>query len=130
MAGISNYLEDEIVDHIFGNGSFTPPATYVALFTTAPDPETGSGGVEVSGGSYARQQVSSWDISSGGATANTNEVAFPTATASWGTVVAAALYDAATAGNMLMSTSLAQSKTINNGDTAKFAAGDIDFSLD
>lgn len=44
---------------------------------------------------------SGWDAASGGATANTNTVTFPTATAGWGEILATALFDAVTAGNML-----------------------------
>ena len=54
MAGFSDYLEDKVLDHVFGGNAYTAPSTlYVALYTVAPT-DTG-GGTEVSGGSYARQ---------------------------------------------------------------------------
>ena len=54
MAGFSDYLEDKVLDHVFGGTAYTAPATlYVALYTVAPD-DTG-GGTEVTGGSYVRQ---------------------------------------------------------------------------
>ena len=38
MAAKTNYLEDEVVKHIFRTGSFTKPsALHVALFTAAAD---------------------------------------------------------------------------------------------
>ena len=50
----SDYLEDKVLEHVFGGNAFTAPSTlYVALFTVAPS-DTG-GGTEVSGGAYARQ---------------------------------------------------------------------------
>jgi hypothetical protein len=56
MAGFSDYLEDKVLDHVFGGNAYTAPTTlYVALYTVAPT-DTG-GGTEVSGGAYARQSV-------------------------------------------------------------------------
>ena len=51
MAGFSDYLEDKVLDHVFGGTAYTAPSTlYVALYTVAPT-DTG-GGTEVSGGGY------------------------------------------------------------------------------
>lgn len=105
MSAISNYLEDALINHIFRNTDFTRPANiHVALFTAAPT--DAGGGTEVSGGAYARQAVatgasSAWAAASGGATENSSAITFPTATANWGEILAAALFDAASAGNML-----------------------------
>lgn len=57
-------------------------------------------------------------------------ITFPTATAAWGSVVAVALVDAATAGNILWYGTLTVAKTVANGDTVSFAAGDLVLSLD
>ena len=52
----TNYLETEILDHVFGGNAYTAPGThYLALYTAAPG-ETG-GGTECTGTSYARQTV-------------------------------------------------------------------------
>ena len=102
MAGsFSDYLEDKVLKHVFTNTSYTPAATlYVGLFTAAPT--DAGGGTEVSGGSYARQSMA-FTVSGSNPTLATNSsaVEFPTATASWGTIVAAAVFDASTSGNML-----------------------------
>jgi len=91
-----------------------------------------SGLAEPSGNSYARVVTSSasWTTSSGGSLSNAGDITFPQATGSWGTITHFALFDAASAGNMLAHGALSQSKTITSGDTAKFAAGDLDVSLD
>ena len=54
----SNFLETEILDHVFANNAYTAPTTlYLALFTANPD-EDGSGAeVSTSGTAYARQTV-------------------------------------------------------------------------
>ena len=134
MAGSkSNYLEDEILDHVLGGADYTRPATvYIALYTAAPT--DAGGGTEVTGGSYDRVDVTNnatnWPAASGGAKSNGTEITFPTATANWGTVVAFGIHDANTAGNLLFWADLTTSKTINTGDTAKFAVGDIDITED
>ena len=134
MAGSkSDYLENEILDHVLGNAAYTAPATvYIALFTVAPT--DAGGGTEVTGGSYARKavtnDVTNWPAAASGAKANGTDITFAEATADWGTVVAMAIFDAVTAGNMLYWGDLTVSKAINSGDTAKFATGDIDISED
>lgn len=40
------------------------------------------------------------------------------------------LYDAATGGNLLAYAALTTAKTVQNGDTAQFSAGDITVTLD
>jgi hypothetical protein len=131
VAGLSNYYESKILDHMFRNVAFTPPATvYVALFTAAPT--DAGGGTEVSGGGYARQAVTFGAVSGGSPSqiANSAAINFPVATASWGTVVAFGLYDAATAGNLLAWANLTTSKLIDVNDQAQFATGALTISLD
>ncbi len=118
----TDYLENAILDHVLRNTTFTSPTTiYVGLFTTMPA-DDGTGGVEVSGGSYARQSVA-FDAASGGSTSNTALVTFPTATASWGTVLGIGLFDALSGGNLLYYGTLTTSKAVGNGDTISFSAG-------
>ena len=43
----SNYLETEILDHVFGGAAYTAPSTlYVALYTATPN--DAGGGTELS----------------------------------------------------------------------------------
>ena len=112
-----------------------PANTYVALLTTAPTARDGTGAVEVSGGSYARQAVASsgWSVistSGSGATSleqisNSGAVTFPTATGNWGTIVGAALYDASSAGNLLAYGDLTASVTVNSGTTFSMSIGNV-----
>jgi hypothetical protein len=128
MAEFTDFIENKIIDHMLRNQSYTPPSTvYLALFTT-PTSDAG-GGTEVSGGSYARQAVI-LSAASGGASENSSDITFPQATADWGTITHVALMDALTGGNMLMHTALDASKTINNGDTFRVNAGDLDIAVD
>jgi len=130
MAGsFSNFLELELLDHIGGNGGYTAPTPYVALYTAAPT--DAGGGTEVTGGSYARVNANTlFGVAAAGSMANDGEITFPTASASWGTVVAFAILDAATAGNFLVWGDLTTSKVVGSGDTAKFAVGALVINLD
>jgi len=127
MAGISTYLANKLLDHTLRNVAYTPPtAVYVALYTNNP---TASGtGTEVSGGGYARQQVT-FNASSGGVITNNADVVFPTATASWGTVTYVGIRDAATGGNLLYFAPLSVSKTIDAGDQLKIPAEQLSISI-
>lgn len=145
MTAMSDYLENKVIDHILRGQAFTAPATiYVALLTAAPS--DAGGGTEVTGGSYARVAVTSgltqWagtqsagsttaSSGTGGTTSNNAAVTFPAPTANWGVVTHFAIYDAATAGNLLIQSALTTSKTINSGDAApSFAAGALTFQDD
>jgi len=110
----SNYLETEILDHVFAGAAYTAPGTkYLALFTAVADGETGSV-TEVSGGGYARQSVAF--TTSGNTTSNNAAVEFPTATGNYGTVTHVGVYDASTSGNLMAYAALSSNKTIETGD--------------
>jgi hypothetical protein len=134
MGSKSDYLENRVLDHFLGATASSAPATvYVALYTTTVnDASTGttpSPGVEVTGGSYARKDVTNnatnWPAASGGSKSNGTAITFVTATASWGTVVAFAILDALTNGNILYWGAVSPSKAVGSGDTAQFAIGAI-----
>jgi hypothetical protein len=123
----SNFLETEILDHVFAGAAYTAPSThYLALFTAAPG-ETG-GGTEVSGGAYARQSVAF--TTTGNTTSNNASVEYSTATATFGTVTHVGVFDAATAGNLMAYAALSSSKTIDTGDVFRVPTGDLDITLD
>ena len=133
MSEFSDYYENKIIDHMLRAQAFTPPATlYVALFTgsAASALEANNPTTEVSGGGYARKAVT-LSAGSSGATANTNEVDFGTASAAWGEVTHAAIVDHETNTtwgtnvNVLMFTPLTANKTVASGDIVKIEVGSL-----
>ena len=130
MAGtISNFSELELLDHVLKTGAYIVPTNiYVALWTGDPL-DTGAGVAEVSGGSYARVVMNSWDAATARATENSGLITFPQATANWGTVTHFAIFDAITGGNFLAHGDLAVSKQVDTGGNVYFSAGDIDISF-
>lgn len=134
MAGtLTTFAKDKILNTWYRSDSaYKPSAVYVGLFTADPT-DAGTLTNEVSGGSYARQQITqangSWnapaDASGKRRITNVNAVTFPTASANWGTITHAALIDASSSGNMLIVIPLDASKTINNGDSFSFPATNL-----
>ena len=145
MTDMSDYLEDELVKHLFRTGSFTKPTVLaICLLTTAADDNdtgqfTTSTGVEVpNANAYARVDHppldANWTATSGGdgQTDNASDITYATASGgNWGTVVAIGITDSVTydAGNLLFHTTVTTSKAINDGDDAKFATGQITVTL-
>ena len=134
MAGsLGNYLENALLNHVFGKASYTPPTIYVAVSTTDPL-EDGSGITEPSGNGYLRVATAAgdWTTSTAGTLHNGNALVFPKATGSWGTLYYFALYDAtkAVGGNMLAHGSLDEGKTIGNNDTLQFPASALVVNMD
>lgn len=135
MGSFNDYLEDALVDHVFGTGhtrslTYTQTTKYIALCTArVTDSNTGTTIDEPAGGSYARVRCRTWDKSSGGATENSQDITFPTATAGWGKILDFAICDTLTTGNVLAYGSLTVSKVVQTGDTPKFSTGDIDITL-
>ena len=123
----TNFLETEILDHVFAGAAYTAPSTkYLALFTAVSDGEAGSV-TELSGDAYARQSVAF--TTSGATTSNNAAVEFPTATGDWGTITHVGVYDASTSGNLMCYATLTASKAIAAGDVFRVPAGDLDITL-
>jgi hypothetical protein len=125
----SNYLETELLDHVFTNNAYTSPsAVYVSLHTANPDEDASGAEVSTSGTGYARQ-AGAFSVSGNTAT-TTAAVEYPTATASYGTVTHVGIWDASTGGNMLAYAALTTSKAISSGDVFRIPTGDLDITLD
>ena len=137
MAGFTNYLEDKLINHIFGGSSYTAPSTiYVGLLVATPsDSATGT---EVSGGAYVRKAVAWTRSGTGTAQAvNSGTLTFPAATTDWGNVQWAGIYDALSGGNLMAYETLtktdfstANPKTVNTGDIFQIDAGNLKLQLD
>lgn len=138
---ISDYLANKLLDLAFNNTAYTSPSTYLALTTAViTDDLTGETITEVAdSGAYARKQVNAnggssptWDLAASGAVDNTHAIAFPTATGSWGTVVAVAIVDSGThgAGNLLFYDNGISDQAVAADDTVNFPIGDFDVTMD
>ncbi len=132
VGGMTDYLANKLIDLIWRGQAYAWPTTnHIRLVTTTPS--NAIGGVEVSGGSYARVAVPSTlagmsgtqssgsttaSSGTGGRTSNNAALTFPAPTANWGTVTHVELLDASTAGNRLFWAPLDAPKTVNGGALA------------
>lgn len=149
MTAASNYLENEILDHILGDNARTftsPSALYVGLFSgsaaTALESGTNStsgtgnwGYYEINNGNYARQTIDFAAASSGSAASSTTAT-FPQANANYdsaggtgNTITHIAILDDLTGGNVLFYGALGTTKTVTNGDTFQINSGSLTISL-
>jgi hypothetical protein len=128
MAGnLSDYAEKKLLDHLLGTASYTmPSAVYLALYTVAPTDSTE--GTEVTGGDYERKVVTFNGVTSGsGSTTNNTTLDFTGMPAC--TVVAVAVLDALTSGNILVYGTLSTNKTLDSGDILRVASGDLSITI-
>lgn len=130
---LSNYLENKILDHLFGGTTYTAPSTlYIGLCQSVSEDGTIVG--EPSGGGYARVAVSNnttnWPNASDGTKSNGTIIEFPEATANWGTMYYGFIADAASGGNVLAYFALEVPKTIEAGDVPFIAPGDLRITID
>ena len=132
--GMTDYLANKLIDLIWRAQAFSwPGTTYIRLVSTTPT--NAAGGIEFTGGNYARvglisslaelsgTQGAGTTVASsgtGGRTSNNTARTFPTPSASWGTAVAVETLDSATlgAGNRLWWAMLGSPKTIGAGAAA------------
>ena len=126
MSAFSDYLENKVLDHVFGGNAYSAPGTlYLALYTS--DPGDDNSGTECSGTAYARQTIA-FTVTADTAS-NTSAVEFPTAGSSWGTITHVGILDALTSGNLLAHGALTSAKTVASGDVFRVPAGDLDITL-
>lgn len=121
LAVKSTYLKNKVIKHVLAEASFTMPTNvYLALYTT--DPTVDDVGTEVTGGSYARQQLSFATAVNGAKASNTSETfsTMPACTVThWG------IRDASSGGNLLYFGAFDLPIQLNGGNSLPIASGDI-----
>ena len=126
MSAMSDYLENEILDHILGTGAYTMPSTvYVGLSTGSFGDD--NSGTELTGNNYSRVSAT-FSAAASGTTSNSAAIEFAAATGSWGTVSHFGVFDAASSGNLLIHGAFSAAKAIETGDILKISTGDLDIT--
>lgn len=135
MTDFTDYLENNVANWMVNNTQMpTPPANpHVALHTADPT-ETGDT-AELDPGTTSYERVSTaptdWTIT-GGNLENANEVTFPQATESWGSITHATLWTGndPAADDAYAIMELSTAKSIDTDDQLRFSAGNLSFSID
>ena len=109
----TTYLQNKIIDRLLRAQSYSAGTVYQGLLASD---------TEISGGSYARKAVA-FVAPTGGETTNNADVAYPNLPTA--TITQAALYDAASGGNMLCIADLVSPVVTTSGDNLTFPLGDI-----
>jgi hypothetical protein len=134
FAGLSDYTAQALLN--FESGQAAMPALaarFLALFTTAPSSDAGTGGAEVSGGAYARVQVAG-SVATNNTTASGSATLHFAATPSW-IVAGMTITDTTTSGAVPSGTTVlsttgtsvvmsanATGAGVGNGDSIVFCA--------
>jgi hypothetical protein len=140
LAGFTQFLQAELLDHIHTDDAYTPAGAgtlWAALSTTTPTEESTSNWnfTEPVGNGYAREPTTAatWDAATTATPSlKTNGAAIDFGSASggsWGTITHFGIWDNSTVGNLLLGGALSASKTIDDGDSAQFPIGDWDETL-
>lgn len=130
MAGLTDTVEAALLDYLMATYIATP---FLGLSTTTPT-DAGANFTEPVGGAYARLSVpnAQWAAAITGAPstkANSALFTFPTASAGWGLLTYAGIFDAVSGGNLRVFGPLLVSKSVSAGDTPGFAAGAVILQL-
>ena len=129
MGSLTNFLENELLDHVLNNAAYSPAATlYLALATGDPtDAATGASMNEcANSGGYTRKAITVGAAASRRVTQDA-VVTFDQASGSWGTVSHWAIVDSGThgAGNALAYGAFTTGKAVVSGNTPSVASTEI-----
>lgn len=140
MTMFSNYSETNIINATLRGTAFPlPSAVYLALFTSDPtDAKSGNEVTTAAWPAYARQDAAAgaaistgWGAPVNGVTSNAKKLEFQPNNGAGSVVVThIGLLDAATNGNLLYHSALAQPKTIDPTDSINFPIGSIVVTVD
>jgi len=132
MSAASNYLEEATLNYFFRNVAVAQPtAIYLALYIN--DPTDADTGTEVSGGAYARKQITFGAPSQTGdkgVISNNQKVEFDIATTDWGNVSNWGIRTASTGGNLLCKGSFSRVENVLIGNRLTVEIGNIQVTLE
>jgi hypothetical protein len=134
MSNLTNEFEDAVIQFFLRNDAdtFSVDATlYQHLFTAAPG-EAGGGTEVADANGYVPKAIAFTDPSGTGTTESTAQIDHVASGGSWGTVSHMTVDRSSTYGStfMYLYGALTTPRAIGDGETLRFAAGDVDFVLD
>lgn len=122
----TNALENALLNTILAGNTYTGAANiYVSLYSVAPTES--SGGTELVGNGYSRQETT-FDITDNLAE-TTGNITFTASGNAW-TVVAVGVMDASTSGNLLFYKSLSLPQNIDAGANLVIGDGNLTVTCD
>ena len=130
MTALAPYAENAVLEHLFKNTALSVANAYIGYFNNSITDD--SVPTEVSGNGYARIQIDNkMGTATNGSISNTTAISFNAASGGdHGTIVAIAIFDALSGGNMIAFGNLSSPRTISDGDQLSIAVGNLTISLD
>lgn len=123
MTAMSDYLENELLDHVLGTGSYTAPTNvYVKLHTGAPGESAAANAA-----TETTRIEATFGAASGLTASNTNTITWSNVSTDE-TYTDISIWDASTAGNPLFIGTL-NDTAVETGDDFEIAIGDLDVTL-
>lgn len=125
--------EKLILQHVYGNVSWTPPSVYYFGLSATPISEGGAGETPPTDVNYARVAVANGTFSflySANQITNGTVIQFAAPAADMPTMNFLTISDAPTGGNIRNAGSLSPSQTLLAGQQLRFDAGDLVLTLD
>ena len=126
-SGMTNNFEGYVIDHFLRGSSQTATSGFMALFSTNPT-ETGTGTELTVTLNYARIAVG-FGADTDGVASNAGAVTFTATGGAWSAIAGHAIYDASSAGVMLMYEDTVSGPTLADGDSYQFGIGDIEVTF-
>lgn len=123
MAGLSNYAQVALLNHLLRNSALTSPTTVYMGLNSADPGETGANELTAANG-YAREAMS-FAAAVAKVAATDTAIEFAASGADWTQSTHWTIWDAASGGNCLASGALDSPRTVTDGETATFAAGSL-----
>ena len=129
MTSMTDYLEKKLNDHTLGITSYTKPTAAFASLHSASPTDTGSHSNEITG-SFALTRASitasmNATNATSGLADNATAVEIGPCNADAGTVTHAGIEDASMSGNMLEWVANTANRTLFNGDSFRWSAGQL-----
>lgn len=125
MSGLSDYAEVAVINAILRNVALQVTAAYISLHTA--DPGDAGAANELTDSGYARK-VATFDAPTSGAgtTQNSSDITFNAISdAGPFSVTHVGIWDAASAGNLLLTAALTASKSFSQNDVPRFPTGSL-----
>lgn len=131
MSAMGTYLRNAVLDAVFKDGADVAAieSVFISLHLSAGATSASADwlATEVDGTNYARVEFvpADWGTITDGEIESAEDCTFPIAGEDWGEVTHAAVWDAATSGNLLFKGPFSTPRTVYNGDSASFATGNL-----
>lgn len=124
---MSDFLANQVANATLRNTSYTSPTSvYAALYSVAPTANTS--GTELTGNGYSRQLTTFSSPVDGAASSNVAVTFGPATGNNWPTVVAFAITDASTSGNIMYFKTIS-GRNIRVGDSFQIDSGNLTINI-